>query len=137
VIRDRFSLVPLVSLVALVSLVPLVGLVPCMAEEGAKPRTARASRLTFQAGERGDSVATLGGKPYTGIAFTEESWGRAEVTYSNGILHGPVTVIVRGRLYSQFSYDQGRRVVTSGNSVTSGSSATNSLGEAGDGGGDR
>jgi hypothetical protein len=49
--------------------------------------------------------------PFTGIAFTEESNWRAEVTYKNGILDGPVVVVVNNKVFSQFRHDKGRKVV--------------------------
>jgi hypothetical protein len=49
--------------------------------------------------------------PFTGIAFTEESNWRAEVTYKNGILDGPVVVVVNNKVFSQFKYDKGKKVV--------------------------
>ena len=49
--------------------------------------------------------------PFTGIAFTEESNWRAEVTYKNGILDGPVVVVVNNKVFSQFRYDKGKKVV--------------------------
>ena len=48
---------------------------------------------------------------FTGIAFTEgENW-RAEVTYSNGILHGPVVVVANNKVLSQFEHVEGKKVV--------------------------
>lgn len=48
---------------------------------------------------------------FSGIAFTEgENW-RAEVTYKDGILDGPVSVVVNQRILYQFRYEQGRRVL--------------------------
>lgn len=71
-------------------------------------------RLVFQ-GEEGRAYLTTAGKvapgPFTGVAFVEEEWGRAELTYSNGILHGPVVVVVRNRVFSQFEYVNGKKVV--------------------------
>ena len=49
--------------------------------------------------------------PFTGIAFTEESNWRAEVTYKNGILDGPVVVVVNNKVFSQFRYEKGRKVL--------------------------
>ena len=49
--------------------------------------------------------------PFTGIAFTEESNWRAEVTYNNGILDGPVVVVVNNKVFSQFKYEKGKKVV--------------------------
>jgi len=49
--------------------------------------------------------------PFTGIAFTEESNWRAEVTYKNGILDGPVVVVVNNKVFSQFKYEKGKKVV--------------------------
>ena len=56
---------------------------------------------------------------FTGVAFWDEPWGRAEVTYSNGILNGEVTVVSRNRLLHQFRYQDGVRVTNSETSVTS------------------
>ena len=49
--------------------------------------------------------------PFTGIAFWDESWGRAEVTYKDGVLDGPVVVVVNNKVFSQFRYDKGRKVL--------------------------
>jgi len=49
--------------------------------------------------------------PFTGVAFWDESWGRAEVTYKDGILDGPVVVVVNNKILSQFRYDKGRKVL--------------------------
>jgi len=49
--------------------------------------------------------------PFTGIAFTEGEGWRAEVTYKNGILDGPVVVVVNNKVFSQFRYDKGKKVV--------------------------
>lgn len=137
------KLVPLVGLVELVALMPLVAQVP------PKLPKANASRLVYNQ----DGVAYLDIKtkrktaegyqdnthrvPFTGIAFWEESWGRAEVTYSNGIPDGEVTVVSRNRLLHQFRYDKGRKVT---NSVTSATSSTSGVGagvDAGEGEGSR
>ena len=48
---------------------------------------------------------------FSGIAFTEGDNWRAEVTYKNGILDGPVVVVVNNKVFSQFRYDKGRKVV--------------------------
>lgn len=48
-------------------------------------------------------------KPFSGVAFVAEGNWRAEMTYLNGTLHGPVTVIVNNKLFSQFSYSNGVR----------------------------
>lgn len=138
------KLVPLVALVELVALMTLVAQVP--AEKLPK---ANASRLVYDQ----DGVAYLNIKtkrktaegyqdnthrvPFTGVAFWEESWGRAEVTYSNGIPDGEVTVVSRNRLLYQFRYEHGRKVA---NSVTSGTSSTSGAGadlDSGEGEGSR
>jgi hypothetical protein len=49
--------------------------------------------------------------PFTGIAFTEGSSWRAEVTYKDGILDGPVTVVVNQKVFSQFRYEKGKKVL--------------------------
>jgi len=49
--------------------------------------------------------------PFTGIAFTEGEGWRAEVTYKNGILAGPVVVVVNNKVFSQFRYEKGKKVV--------------------------
>jgi len=52
-------------------------------------------------------------KPFTGVAVWEEAGTKAEVTYSNGIPHGPASVTLlegRNRTMYAFRYDQGRRV---------------------------
>jgi len=51
----------------------------------------------------------LKGKPFSGVAFVAESNWRAEMTYLDGVLDGPVTVIVNNKLFSQFSYSNGVR----------------------------
>ena len=72
------------------------------------------SRLVTQNGssavylKTGPKVADV---PFTGVAFVEEDWGRAEMTYAGGVLHGPVTVIVRNKLFSQFEYKNGQKVL--------------------------
>ena len=48
---------------------------------------------------------------FSGIAFTEGTNWRAEVTYKDGILDGPVTVVVNQKVFSQFRYEKGRKVV--------------------------
>jgi hypothetical protein len=58
---------------------------------------------------------TTGGKvskdPFWGVASTEgEDW-RAEVTYSNGILDGPVSVVKNNRLLYQFDYRRGVKIL--------------------------
>ena len=104
-----------------------------VAQAPAKLPKANASRLTYDQ----DGVAYLKKVPFTGVAFWEESWGRAEVTYSNGIPHGEVTVVARNRLLYQFRYDQGKRVTNSVTSETGGTGGASPTKEAGDGGGDR
>lgn len=118
----------------LVALMPLVAQVPA---EKPKERAVRHSRLEVEKAPDGKELVTLGDKPFTGVAFWEESWGRAEVTYSNGIPDGEVTVVSRNRLLYQFRYDKGRKVT---NSVTSGTSSTSGAGaglDAGEGEGGR
>ena len=61
-------------------------------------------RLSLQ-----DGKWCLKGKPFSGVAFVAESNWRAEMTYLNGTLDGPVTVIVNNKLFSQFSYSNGVR----------------------------
>jgi len=51
----------------------------------------------------------LKGKPFSGLAFVAEDNWRAEITYLDGVLDGPVTVIVNNKLFSQFSYSNGVR----------------------------
>ena len=53
----------------------------------------------------------LEAQPFTGIAFTEGTGWRAEVTYQDGILDGPVTVVVNQKVFSQFRYDKGLKVL--------------------------
>lgn len=129
----------LVLLVALMSPASLVAQAP------AKLPKANASRLTYDQ----DGVAYLNIKtkrktaegyedkvhrvPFTGVAFWEESWGRAEVTYSNGIPHGEVTVVAQNRLLYQFRYDQGKRVTNSVTSETGGTGGASLIEEAGEG----
>ena len=48
---------------------------------------------------------------FSGIAFTEGTNWRAEVTYQDGILDGPVTVVVNLKVFSQFRYEKGKKVV--------------------------
>lgn len=48
--------------------------------------------------------------PFTGMAFVEENWGRAEMTYLNGVLNGPVIVVTRNRILSQFEYKNDQKV---------------------------
>jgi hypothetical protein len=56
-----------------------------------------------------DGKWCLKGKPFSGVAFVAEANWRAEMTYLNGTLDGPVTVIVNNKLFSQFSYSNGVR----------------------------
>ena len=56
-----------------------------------------------------DGKWCLKGKPFSGVAFVAEGNWRAEMTYLNGVLNGPVTVIVNNKLLSQFSYSNGVR----------------------------
>ena len=98
---------------SLPGLLLLLALPSCsLAQPAARPVNER--RLVFQ-GEEGRAYLTTAGKvapePFTGVAFVEEEWGRAELTYSNGILHGPVVVVVRNRVFSQFEYLNGKRVL--------------------------
>jgi len=51
----------------------------------------------------------LKGKPFSGVAFVADANWRAEMTYLDGTLDGPVTVIVNNKLFSQFSYSNGVR----------------------------
>jgi hypothetical protein len=50
-------------------------------------------------------------QPFSGVAFYEGDRWRAEMTYSNGILHGPVTVVANNRLLSQFRYERGVKIL--------------------------
>ena len=94
-----------------------------VAEEPTKFPKANASRLTFD--EQGLAYLNIKTKRktaegyednvrkvlFTGIAFTEGDNWRAEVTYKNGILDGPVVVVVNNKVFSQFRYDKGKKVV--------------------------
>ena len=78
----------------------------------AQPRKVNSERLKlsnelFYVVTRGQLEA----QPFTGIAFTEGSNWRAETTYQDGILDGPVTVVVNQKVFSQFRYEKGRKVV--------------------------
>lgn len=48
---------------------------------------------------------------FSGVAFTEGDNWRAEVTYSNGILHGPVVVVGNNKVLAQFEYVEGKKVM--------------------------
>lgn len=48
-------------------------------------------------------------QPFSGIAFFDGDNWRAEVTYSNGVLHGPVSVVANNKIISQFEYINGKR----------------------------
>jgi len=94
-----------------------------VAEEPTKLPKANASRLTFD--EQGLAYLNIKTKRktaegyednvrkvlFTGIAFTEGDDWRAEVTYKDGILDGPVVVVVNNKVFSQFRYDKGKKVV--------------------------
>jgi hypothetical protein len=77
------------------------------AAAGDPPRKVAEKRLAFDPEGR----RTLKGQLFTGTSFVEEEWGRAELSYEAGVLHGPVVVIVRNKLFSQFRYDRGVRVL--------------------------
>ena len=84
------------------------------AQTPAGPRPVNQKRLVEQGSDNRVHLTTAGKvapEPFTGVAFVEEEWGRAELTYSNGILHGPVVVVVRNRVFSQFEYENGKRVL--------------------------
>jgi len=86
---------------------------PLQAQEPAA-RKVNASRLVLQGQEQRAYLTTAGKAapvPFTGVAFVEESWGRAELTYSNGILHGPVVVVANNKVLSQFEYVNGKKVL--------------------------
>ena len=86
---------------------------PLHAQEPAA-RKVNASRLVLQGQEQRAYLTTAGKvapEPFTGVAFVEESWGRAELTYSNGILHGPVVVVANNKVLSQFEYVNGKKVL--------------------------
>lgn len=117
-------LVPLMALLALCPLVALAQLEP------AKVIKANASRLKFETVD-GQLVATLKGKPFTGVAFWDEPWGRAEVTYLSGVLHGEVTVVAGKKLLARFSYENGKKVLPSATSAN-GETSPEVSSEAGD-----
>jgi len=102
-----FRLFPLCAL----ALLGLSAPVPDCSAQDKKPRPVRQSRLSYAPGPDGRERATLGGKNFSGVAFVEESWGRAEMTYQDGILNGPVTVIVRNKVFSQFEYQDGKKIL--------------------------
>jgi hypothetical protein len=56
-----------------------------------------------------DGKWCLKGKPFSGVAFVAEGNWRAQMTYLDGVLDGPVTVIVANKLFSKFSYSNGVR----------------------------
>jgi len=61
----------------------------------------------------GSTHQLLDAEPFNGVAVWEESGAKAEVTYTNGVPHGPAYVILfdgRNRTMHAFRYDQGRRV---------------------------
>lgn len=77
-----------------------------------KARKANAGRLTYK-GEVAYLVTAgkTSDQPFTGTAFWEESWGRAEMEFVDGIPHGEVTVINNNKLLYRFRYEQGKKVL--------------------------
>lgn len=132
----------LVQLVALLALCPLVALAQL---EPAKVTKANASRLSFDdQGLAYLNIKTKRKKPdgsgwednvhkvlFTGVAFWDEPWGRAEVTYLSGVLHGEVTVVAGKKLLARFSYDNGKKVLPSATSAN-GETSPEVSSEAGD-----
>ena len=48
-------------------------------------------------------------KPYTGLAFRVEEWGRVETNYKNGKRHGVKTVVLKnGKKRSEEVYNEGQ-----------------------------
>jgi hypothetical protein len=77
-------------------------------------RAVSAARLVLR-GQPEVAFLSTGGRvastPFTGVAFYQGEGWRAEVTFSNGVRHGPVSVVVRGRLFSQFEYQNGKKIL--------------------------
>ena len=129
------------GLVGLVALMALVTQAEQVEQVATKVTKANASRLSFD--DRGLAYLNIKTKRkkadgsgwednvrkvlFTGVAFWDEPWGRAEVTYSNGILHGQVTVVSRNRLLYQFRYQDGVKVTNSETSVTSSTNVTSPI----------
>ena len=91
----------------------LFAVADCLAVEKPASIKANHSRLVSTNGlvylaKRGTELPS--GEPFTGIAFWEECWGRAEVTYKDGVLDGEVWVVANGKLLSKFRYDKGVKV---------------------------
>jgi len=85
-----------------------------LAQDAGQIRKVNSTRLIFQGTEQLAYLQT-GGRvaqsPFTGVAFTEGDGWRAEVSYSAGVLHGPVTVIKGNRLLASFRYENGKKVL--------------------------
>lgn len=85
-----------------------------LAQDAVQIRKVNSTRLVFQGPEKLAYLET-GGRvaqsPFTGVAFTEGDGWRAEVSYSAGVLHGPVTVIKGNRLLASFRYENGKKVL--------------------------
>jgi len=143
----------LVQLVALLALCPLVALaqfpsIPPPDIYGiydTKTTKANASRLSFDdQGLAYLNIKTKRKKPdgsgwednvrrvlFTGVAFWDEPWGRAEVTYLSGVLHGEVTVVAGKKLLARFFYENGKKALPSATSAN-GETSPEVSSEAGD-----
>jgi hypothetical protein len=96
---------------------------PGQGTDAEKLPRANASRLTFD--EQGLAYLNIKTKKktpegyqdnvhrvlFSGIAFWNGDDWRAEVTYREGIPDGPVSVVAKNRVLSQFRYEKGRKVL--------------------------
>lgn len=95
-------------------IVSLLATVPLHAQGEPRVKRVSSARLVFHGSpelaylKTGEKVSA---EPFEGIAFTEGDGWRAECTYSNGVLEGPVTVINRNKLLYSFEYKNGKKVL--------------------------
>ena len=121
------SILPLLYLASLMLAVTVVAEVPLAPPpkldfEWSKLPRVKASLLTYDTNGaaclpvKRDQLAhqLLDAKFFSGVAVWEGSETKVEVTYSNGIPHGPVGITLfkgRDREVRFFRYDEGRKVV--------------------------